>query len=106
MNREIIRKFLLGLHKNNIMAKKIRVGNIVSIKTRTTTNLNKNKFLNFQGLVILKKDNGIFSSCVLRRISSNLVIEKLFKLNNPNIIEIIIKRNNTIRKSRLYSNKY
>ncbi len=97
------------IEKDNInINKKINFisGDIIEVKI-WIFELNKKRIQSFKGKVISIKKKGINSCFVLRKISYNEGIEKLFKFYSPLIHSInIIKKNKKIKKSKLYYLRY
>ena len=62
----------------------------------------KNRTQNFEGIVISIKNNGINTTCTLRKISFGEGVEKTFFLNSPTINWIKVKKYGVTRKSKIY----
>ncbi len=86
---------------NNINIPKFRVGYFLEVKIWVIEG-NKKRIQSFEGLVISKINKGLNSSFILRKISYNEGVEKLFKIYSPIIYSIIVKKKRKFRKSKLY----
>ena len=56
----------------------------------------------FEGLVIAKKNRGLNSSFIVRKISEGEGIERTFQLHSPLIESIVVKRRGDVRRAKLY----
>lgn len=56
----------------------------------------------FEGIVIAKKNKGLTSSFIVRKISSGEGVERTFALYSPQIAEIEVKRRGAVRRAKLY----
>ena len=62
----------------------------------------KERLQAFDGIVIAKKNNGISSNFVVRKMTLGEGIEKVFPLYSPLIENIEIKRRGDVRRAKLY----
>ncbi len=67
---------------------------------------NKKRIQSFEGLVISKKNRGLNTSFILRKISHGIGVERVFQLYSPIIYDIIIKKIRRFKKSKLYYLRY
>lgn len=56
----------------------------------------------FEGVVIAKRNRGLNSSFIVRKISSGEGVERTFQTYSPLIASIEIKRRGDVRRSKLY----
>ena len=56
----------------------------------------------FEGVCIAKKNDGINSSFVVRKISYGEGVERVFPLYSPNISKIVVKTKGNVRRAKLY----
>jgi large subunit ribosomal protein L19 len=56
----------------------------------------------YEGVVIAKRNRGLNSSFVVRKISSGEGVERTFQLYSPLIASIEIKRRGDVRRAKLY----
>jgi len=56
----------------------------------------------FEGMVIAKKNRGLNSSFVVRKISSGEGVERTFQTYSPLIASIELKRKGDVRRAKLY----
>ena len=56
----------------------------------------------FEGVCISKKNAGINSSFVVRKISYGEGVERVFPLYSPNISKIVVKTKGNVRRAKLY----
>jgi len=62
----------------------------------------KERIQNYEGVVVRIQGSGITRSVVVRRIVSQIGVEKSFPLHSPRVTEIKIIRRGKVRRSRLY----
>src|SRR5213595_4028907 len=56
----------------------------------------------FEGVVVAKKNRGINSSFIVRKISSGEGVERTFQTYSPLIASIEVKRKGDVRRAKLY----
>ena len=56
----------------------------------------------FEGVVIAKKNRGLNSSFIVRKISGGEGVERTFQTHSPIIKSIQVKRHGDVRKAKLY----
>ena len=56
----------------------------------------------FEGVVIAKRNRGLNSSFIVRKISSGEGVERTFQLYSPLIANIEVKRRGDVRRAKLY----
>lgn len=56
----------------------------------------------YEGVVIAKRNRGLNSAFIVRKISSGEAIERTFQLYSPTIASIVVKRRGDVRRAKLY----
>ena len=56
----------------------------------------------FEGVVVAKRNRGLNSSFIVRKISSGEGVERTFQLYSPLIAGIEVKRRGNVRRAKLY----
>ena len=56
----------------------------------------------YEGMVIAKRNRGLNSSFIVRKISSGEGVERTFQLYAPTIASIEVKRRGDVRRAKLY----
>jgi large subunit ribosomal protein L19 len=56
----------------------------------------------YEGVVIAKRNRGLNSSFIVRKISSGEGVERTFQLDSPLIASIEVKRRGDVRRAKLY----
>jgi large subunit ribosomal protein L19 len=56
----------------------------------------------FEGVVIAKRNRGLRSSFIVRKIASGEGVERTFRLYSPTIAKIEVKRFGAVRRAKLY----
>ncbi len=63
---------------------------------------NRERLQAFEGIVIGKRNRGINSSFVVRKISDGIGVERTFQTHSPLIDSISVKRKGDVRQAKLY----
>lgn len=90
------------LDKKNQIKFDFKPGDKICINFKNVDEKIRKKSYNFEGIIISIKNNGISSTCTVRKISFGEGIEKTFFTNSPNINSIKLIKNATYSKSKLY----
>ncbi len=72
---------------------------IVSVKVVEGT---RKRLQAYEGVVIAKRNRGLNSSFIVRKISSGEGVERTFQLYSPLIASIVVKRRGDVRRAKLY----
>lgn len=56
----------------------------------------------YEGVVIARRNRGLNSSFIVRKISSGESVERTFQLYSPQIANIEVKRRGDVRRAKLY----
>ena len=56
----------------------------------------------FEGVVIKKKGGGLSETFTVRRVTSGVGVERVFKLHSPRIDKITLVRSGKVRRAKLY----
>ncbi|MDX8381103.1 MAG: 50S ribosomal protein L19 [Ghiorsea sp.] len=56
----------------------------------------------YEGIVIARHNKGISSSFTVRKISSNVGVERIFPLHSPMLESVEVKRHGRVRRAKLY----
>ena len=62
----------------------------------------KSRLQVFEGVVIAKRNRGLNSSFIVRKISAGVGVEKTFQTYSPVIKKIKIIRNGAVKRAKLY----
>jgi len=63
---------------------------------------NRKRVQAYEGVVIAKRNRGLNSSFIVRKISSGEGVERTFPLYSPRIASIEVKRRGDVRRAKLY----
>ena len=77
------------------------VGDTVVVKVRVKEG-SRQRLQSYQGVVIAKRNRGLNSSFIVRKMVAGEGVEKTFQLYSPLVAEIIIKRRGDVRRAKLY----
>jgi len=76
-------------------------GDTVSVQVRVKEG-NRERLQAFEGVVIGKKNRGVNSSFIVRKISHSVGVERTFQTHSPLIAGIEVKRRGDVRQAKLY----
>ena len=72
---------------------------VIQVKVKEGT---RERLQAYEGVVIAKSNRGLHSSCIVRKISHGVGVERTFQLHSPLIDSIQVKRRGDVRKAKLY----
>ena len=72
---------------------------VVNVKVKEG---NRERVQAYEGVVIAKRNRGLNSSFIVRKISSGEGVERTFQLYSPLIASIEVKRRGDVRRAKLY----
>ena len=76
-------------------------GDTVIVKV-TVVEGDKKREQAYEGVVIAKRNRGLNSSFIVRKISSGEGVERTFQTYSPSVASIEVKRKGDVRRSKLY----
>ena len=79
----------------------MNVGDTVRVVVRIKEG-NRERNQAFDGTVIARKHGGISETITIRRISYNVVCEKVFLVHSPSIVSVETIRRGKVRRAKLY----
>ncbi len=72
---------------------------IVSVKVTEGT---RERLQAYEGVVIARRNRGLNSSFIVRKISNGEGVERTFQLHAPTVANIEVKRRGDVRRAKLY----
>ena len=63
---------------------------------------NKERIQAYEGIVIARKHGGLRETFTVRRISNGIGVERTFPVHSPKIDSIIVVRNGSVKRAKLY----
>jgi large subunit ribosomal protein L19 len=63
---------------------------------------NRKRVQSYEGVVIAKRNRGINSSFIVRKVSAGEGVERTFQTYSPSIASIEVKRKGAVRRAKLY----
>jgi large subunit ribosomal protein L19 len=72
---------------------------VVQVKVKEGT---RERLQAYEGVVIAKRNRGLNSSVIVRKISSGEGVERTFQLYSPLVAAIDVKRRGDVRRAKLY----
>ena len=76
-------------------------GDTVSVSVRVTEG-NRTRLQAYEGVVISRRNRGLNSNFIVRKISSGEGVERTFQLYSHNVEKIEVKRRGHVRRPKLY----
>ena len=76
-------------------------GDTVAVRVNVVEG-DKKRVQAFEGVVIARRNRGIGSSFIVRKVSSGEGVERTFQLHSPLIASIEVKRQGDVRRAKLY----
>ncbi len=78
-----------------------KAGDTITVKYKIREG-NKERIQNFQGVVLQRRGSGITETFTVRKISSNIAVERIFPVNSPFIDEITVNKRGVVRRARIF----
>ena len=78
-----------------------RTGDTVEVQVKVTEG-QRTRLQAFEGLVIGRRNKGLNSSFIVRKISNGVGVERTFQTHSPLIESIKVKRKGLVRQSKLF----
>jgi large subunit ribosomal protein L19 len=72
---------------------------VVQVKVKEGT---RERLQAFEGVVIAKRNRGLNSSFIVRKISAGEGVERTFQTHSPLVASIDVKRRGNVRRAKLY----
>ncbi len=92
------------LEAEQVAKKKIpafKPGDTVEVKVKVKEG-DRERLQAFEGVVVAKKNRGLNSSFIVRKISSGEGVERTFQTYSPAVASIEVKRKGEVRRAKLY----
>ncbi len=80
---------------------KFSSGDTISVHYRIKEG-NKERIQQFQGVVIQKKGSGVTETFTIRKISSNIGVERIIPLHSTSIEKITVVKRGVVRRARIF----
>ena len=80
---------------------KFNIGDTVKVYVKIKEG-DKQRLQGYEGVVIARRNRGLNSSFIVRKISSGEGVERTFQLYSPTIASIEVKRRGDVRRAKLY----
>ena len=78
-----------------------RAGDTVAVQVKVKEG-NRERLQTFEGVVIARRNRGLNSSFIVRKISSGVGVERTFQLYSPLVASIQVVRRGDVRRAKLY----
>jgi large subunit ribosomal protein L19 len=80
--------------------KEVQVGDTIKVHSKIIEG-EKERIQIFQGIVLARKHSGTHENIVVRKISKDIGVERIFPLHSPNIAKIEIVKKGQVRRAKL-----
>ena len=97
--QELLNKITASQLKSDVPT--FRAGDNVKVHVRISEGT-RDRIQIFEGLVIKRRGSGISSTFTVRKMSSNIGVERTFPIHSPKIAEIEVTRRGKVRRAKLY----
>lgn len=78
-----------------------RAGDTVTVNVKVIEG-SKERIQPFKGVIIQVKNSSISKTITVRKMSSNVAVERIFPVNSPRIASILLDRPGKVRQARIY----
>lgn len=78
-----------------------KAGDTVRVMVKITEN-GKSRLQAFEGVVIARRGSGVAETCIVRKMSGNIGVERVFPLHSPNVAEITVLKVGRVRRSKIF----
>lgn len=80
---------------------RFRSGDTIKVSVKVIDG-NSERLQAYEGIVIAKRNRGLASSCVVRKISHGEGVERRFLIYSPNISKISVIKRGVVRRAKLF----
>jgi large subunit ribosomal protein L19 len=99
MNMNLIKEVTANQIRKDIPD--FRAGDTVRVDVRIVEG-NKSRIQAFEGVVISRRGSGTDETFTVRKISSQIGVERTFAVNSPMIASVVVVKRGKVRRSRIY----
>ncbi len=79
-----------------------KAGDTVKIMYKIVEDKGRERLQAYEGVCIARHNDGLNSSCVIRKISFGEGVERIFPLYSPNVASIEVVRRGKVKRSKIY----
>jgi ribosomal protein L19, bacterial type len=99
INQSVIRDLETAQKKSGVPA--FRGGDTVRVHAKVVEG-NKERIQVFEGVVLSRHGEGIRDTCLVRKVSNGVGVERTFLVHSPRIDKIEVVRRGAVRRAKLY----
>jgi large subunit ribosomal protein L19 len=95
---------LIQLVEDSVTVKdfpKFKAGDTITVTYKIKEG-NKERLQKFQGVVLQRAGSGPSATFTVRKISSNIGVERIFPVSSPFIEEIVVNKVGVVRRARIF----
>ena len=78
-----------------------KAGDTVRVSVRIIEN-KKERIQNYEGVVIQRRGHGVSETFIVRKMSSGIVVERIFPTHSPSIAKIEVVKHGRVRRARIH----
>ncbi len=99
----MINKYIELVEKEHLKKElpEFHVGDNVDVHTKIKEG-DKERTQVFSGVVIQQNGRGVTRTFTVRRIVTNEGVERIFPVNSPNVLKVVVKRKGQTRRAKLF----
>ena len=79
-----------------------KAGDTVKVMYKIVEDKGRERLQAYEGVCIARHNDGLNSSCVIRKISFGEGVERIFPIYSPNVASIEVVRRGKVRRSKIY----
>ncbi len=79
-----------------------KAGDTVKVMYKIVEDKGRERLQAYEGVCIARHNDGLNSSCVIRKISFGEGVERIFPLYSPNVASIEVVRRGKVKRSKIY----
>ncbi len=79
-----------------------KAGDTVRVMYKIVEDKGRERLQAYEGVCIARHNDGLNSSCVIRKISFNEGVERIFPIYSPNVASIEVVRRGKVVRSKIY----
>ncbi len=79
----------------------IKIGSTVRVDVKIREG-ERERIQAFEGIVIAIKGSGVSKTFTVRRVAYGVGVERVFPVNSPNVADVKVIRNGSVRRAKLY----
>ncbi|MBD5388447.1 MAG: 50S ribosomal protein L19 [Bacteroides sp.] len=100
MSKPALMQFVDTLTKSNELPA-FKAGDTITVSYKIKEG-NKERIQQFQGVVLQRSGSGTTATFTVRKMSSNIGVERIFPVNSPFIEKVEVNKRGVVRRARIF----